>query len=286
MKLISLNIEGRRHLEERVIPFLQKERADVVCLQEVFFNDVPLLEESLQAKGYFALAVNVDVGLPSFNQPHGMLGQVIVTRHPVRSVQHQYYAPSVAVDDLNEYLAPRLKDDDFSPNSVEIPFEIPRLVYPNASWRVLTSLEVDVDGEWYRVATTHFTWSENAQFTPKQAEDFRQLWNRVEDVGEHVLCGDFNSPRGGNLKADKATGTDLSDDVVLNVYDMLADRMSDLIPAEITTTLDGSLHRAGQLDFVVDGLFATPTYTAADVRIVDGVSDHKAIVAEIEKAIL
>jgi hypothetical protein len=32
---------------------------------------------------------------------------------------------------------------------------------------------------------------------------------------------------------------------------------------------------------MVDGLFSSPGVTAADVRLVDGVSDHMAIVADI-----
>lgn len=272
MKLCSINVEGHIHLVNRVIPFLKKEKPDVVCLQEVFFRDIPLLEAELEMKAHYGLMANVDASSTVFNQPYGMIGIAILTRDSVKSVQHQYYAPTIAVDDLNEFLAPRLKDEDFSPNSVEIPFEVPMLLHPNAMWRVLSSLDVEVVGEWYRVAHTHFTWADGGQFTQRQADDFRSLWMKVEDLGEHVLCGDFNSPRGGN--GDGA-----------NVYDTLSDRMSCAVSLEEISTLDDNLHRAGRLDLVVDGVFTTPTYSVSDFKLVDGVSDHKALVVEVEKLV-
>lgn len=44
MKIVSLNIEGQKHLE-RVREFLAKENVDVVCLQEVIKTDVETLLE-------------------------------------------------------------------------------------------------------------------------------------------------------------------------------------------------------------------------------------------------
>jgi len=275
MKLMSINIEGTIHLQERVLPFLKAEQPDVACLQEVFFKDIPLIEQELGAKGYFALQVNVETGNVFSQQTYGMLGQMILTKYPVRSVQHQYYSPPVLLDDLNEYLAPRLRDADFSPSSVEIPFEIPTLTHPNALWRVLTSLETEIDGEWYRVVTTHFTRSDHAQFTSKQADDFKRMWLLLEDLGEFVLCGDFNSPRGGAQDEDPNLGP--------NVFDTLSERLQDNIPPEVTSTIDPDLHRAPGLEIVVDGLFSTPTYQVESVSVVPGISDHQALVAEVSK---
>lgn len=39
MKLISLNIEGHKHID-RQLPFFEIEAPDVLCLQEVFEPDV------------------------------------------------------------------------------------------------------------------------------------------------------------------------------------------------------------------------------------------------------
>lgn len=285
LKVCSINIEGSKHLASRIIPFLQQEQCDVVCMQEVFFKDIQLIQESLDVQTQFALMVNVAVGRPYFDQPHGMLGTLIATQssYQVKAVQHQYYAPKVAVADLQEYLAPRLKDVDFSPNSVEIPFEVPLFSHPETMWRVLSSIEVNKDAVWYRVAHTHFTWSDNGSFTQKQAEDFKQLWPHIENLGEHVLCGDFNSPRKNHANDTIHAGTSTQAHEQVNVYSMLADQLEDGIPADVTTTLDPELHRAGKLDLVVDGMFTTPTYQIEDIRLVSGLSDHQAVVAQVSK---
>jgi len=40
VKLISLNIEGDKHLDDKILPFFDKEKPDVLCLQEVFAKDI------------------------------------------------------------------------------------------------------------------------------------------------------------------------------------------------------------------------------------------------------
>jgi hypothetical protein len=45
MKLISCNIEGTRHLEERVI-FFQARKADVLALQDVFECDIEAIKQA------------------------------------------------------------------------------------------------------------------------------------------------------------------------------------------------------------------------------------------------
>ena len=64
----------------------------------------------------------------------------------------------------------------------------------------------------------------------------------------------------------------------------------DNIPSSYRTSIDVPRHRlretkANELSQnMVDGLFTTPAYSAHDVFLVDGVSDHMAIVAQLERA--
>ncbi len=78
-----------------------------------------------------------------------------------------------------------------------------------------------------------------------------------------MLCGDFNAPRGGP------------------VFDKLADHLADNIPPAATTTIDPNLHRSGALELVVDGLFTSPHFTASDVALHPGLSDHQGVTATI-----
>jgi endonuclease/exonuclease/phosphatase family metal-dependent hydrolase len=98
----------------------------------------------------------------------------------------------------------------------------------------------------------------------------------LETQGEFVLTGDFNAPRmhKGNPG---------------EIFSAIASRYTDNIPVHYETSIDASLHRNGKtrpLDFVdkmVDGLFTTPVYTAHDVGLHFGVSDHAAVSAIISK---
>ncbi len=49
MKLININIEGDKHFD-RVIPFIERELPDVLCLQEVFKGDLIRFSDA----GYFS----------------------------------------------------------------------------------------------------------------------------------------------------------------------------------------------------------------------------------------
>ncbi len=129
----------------------------------------------------------------------------------------------------------------------------------------LLSCDVEHDGITFRVITTHFTWAPNGGTNAEQQRDLPAMLDVLSAAGEFVLCGDFNAPRGGD------------------VFSRIAARYTDNIPVEYTTTIDPLLHRAGPLPYVVDGLFSTRGYEVTAVRLQDGVSDHQAIIAHIEK---
>lgn len=130
---------------------------------------------------------------------------------------------------------------------------------------VLISADIEGDQGLMRICTTHFTWSADGQATDLQREHMRSLLDVLTKRDEFVLCGDFNAPRGREI------------------FGMLASRYKDEIPPSYMTSIDASLHRAGNLQLMVDGLFTTPAYTAQNVSLVGGVSDHLAIVAEVRK---
>ncbi len=127
------------------------------------------------------------------------------------------------------------------------------------------SLDCAHEGDVYRIATTHFTWVNGGGVSDEQREDLSRMFPVLESLQEFVLTGDFNAPRGREL------------------FSAIAERYHDNVPREYTTSIDGSLHRAGPLPYMVDGLFTTPGYEATNVRLEDGVSDHMAIVARIHK---
>jgi endonuclease/exonuclease/phosphatase family metal-dependent hydrolase len=129
--------------------------------------------------------------------------------------------------------------------------------------RALLWADVEKEGKKFRIATTHFTWSPAGSVTDIQRRDIQKLLQITDSLGEQVLSADFNAPRG------------------TEIFSTLSSHFKDNIPPEITTSIDQNLHRRKGIQFMVDGLFTTKTYTAKNVEIRDGVSDHCAIVGEI-----
>lgn len=132
--------------------------------------------------------------------------------------------------------------------------------------KVLLGMRVAYQGETYTFATTHFTWSNHGMATDEQRSDLKAVFSILDGMKEFVLAGDFNAPRGREI------------------FTTLAARYKDNIPSEYTTSIDKNIHRAGDLGYMVDGLFTTLEYAATDVRLVSGVSDHMAISAHIKKS--
>ena len=130
---------------------------------------------------------------------------------------------------------------------------------------MLLTVEFVHEEKRYRIGTTHFTWTPDGEASDAQREDMSKLLAILSGFPDIVCCGDFNAPRGGEMWA------------------KLAARYTDNIPAAYHSSLDPVLHRAGHLEHVVDGLFSTPEYRVSDVRLVEGVSDHKAIVGTITR---
>lgn len=129
--------------------------------------------------------------------------------------------------------------------------------------RALSIVKVTKDEKQYRLANTHFTWAPNGGSSEKQSHDLEHLFSLLSPFPDVILCGDFNSPRG------------------TPIFDRITSKFKDNIPPDVTTTLDKNLHKAGDLQLVVDGVFTTPHYQVESMKLVDGVSDHLAIVANV-----
>lgn len=130
---------------------------------------------------------------------------------------------------------------------------------------VAVQARVAVEGQDLDIATTHFPWTPDGGDRPFQWDCAARLIGALRGV-PLVLCGDFNAPRGGAI------------------FGEFAKTWRDCIPPHVTTSLDPVLHRAGPLQLMVDGLFLSPHYQAANVGLHAGVSDHQAVSATITRA--
>lgn len=250
LKLVSINIEGHRHLD-RVLQFCQTEQPEIINLQEVYESDLPGLANALGMEYYF--------------------GPMALVRRPPRDEASAYYPWGVA----QLYQPKRLGRVQ---NRLETYVTIQTGGLPNFKPdfnnlmdRVVSWLEFEFEGQPWRVATTHFTWTPRGNYTAEQAASFESLKRILDQYPDFVLTGDFNSPR--NQMPDENT----------NVFKELAAMYRDHIPSHYQTSVDPELHKAGPLQLLVDGLFSTSQYQSQNVRLVPGVSDHQAIVGELTK---
>lgn len=239
LKLVSLNIERHKNLDA-VERFLMERMPDVVCLQELFEAHVERFRQALGG----ARAVFEPMGLRP-DESGTAMGVGIFSRLPVVAYEARYYSGERGV----------LQESSQSDAAT----------YNNFN-RMVLACDVEKGSDCFRIGTTHFTWTPDGQPTDTQRRDVRALLDTLTGMGDVVLTGDFNAPRGGEI------------------FTMLAERYKDNVPPHYTSSIDPNLHRAGRLELMVDGIFSTPRYSVSDVGMVSGVSDHCALVATVSTA--
>ncbi len=112
----------------------------------------------------------------------------------------------------------------------------------------------------YNIITTHLPVSyPGTNVSEFQKECYSVLKNQLSNKKSFLLLGDTNAPRG------------------TFIFDDLAKSYKDNLPADLASTIDPELHRAKNIDFVVDCAFSTPDYIVSDIKIHTGLSDHKGI---------
>ncbi len=239
LRVVSVNIEGKKHLDS-VIDFLKTERPEVLCLQEAYENDIKLFSEVI---GEYSVFVPMNVRDGGVKE-----GIAIVSKYPFTSESEKY-----AGSDLET--VPVYDNSSF-------------IVAVMSQWYQLLVSEVSAPDGAYTIATTHLPVTERGEVTDYQLEAISNLINKLERVGEFVLLGDMNAPRGQQS------------------FSLLAQRYKDNISSEYQSSLDPVLHRAPTVqksNKMVDGCFSTPSYTIKQMRFQCGISDHCAICVEVTK---
>ncbi len=165
VKLISVNIEENKHLGT-VLPFIEKELPDVLCLQEVCEDTLSDFKE-LGYQGGFAPMACVD-SVP--------VGTALLTHHSVKNIWTYYYRGS------------QHTVCDFDRNNVS-----------QTQQKALLYTDILIADEVFTVATTHFTWTPHGPTpSPEQISDMEKFLAYTTTLKPHIMCGDFNIPRHHN----------------------------------------------------------------------------------------
>jgi endonuclease/exonuclease/phosphatase family metal-dependent hydrolase len=244
IKLISLNIEANKH-HERVLPFITQEKPDIICLQEAPEDFQMTLREIGLHTTFLPMCIrNVDGRILN-------LGVIVASPTPHTYDLQYYHTAKTPTKLLDKQRI--LEMESFG----------------------LINVTITHNEQVYRVVTTHFYWTPHGTEDPIQTALMDNLL-KVLPEEPHILCGDFNIPRGFNA-----------------LYPVLTARYTDTVPSEYQSSLDRDLHRLGKSEhledpifdkYMVDYVFTEPPYTASNVRLQFGVSDHAAVVAHISKS--
>ncbi len=241
LQLLSLNIQRANHLP-LVLPFLESKMSDVACIQELYETDIPKLSKALGD----APCIFAPMSRYIRDDPPRIFGVGIFTKLPVSDSGVIFYRGDPA------HLPELDQDNPETWNNKNFP---------------LVWCDVQKDGVPYRIATTHFTWTPDGQADVDQRRDVKELLRILAPLGELVLVGDFNAPRGREI------------------FSVLSAAYKDNIPAKYASSLDPERHRIDGLELMVDGMFSTPAYSVSDVELISGVSDHRALTASVARTV-
>ncbi len=164
MKLVSVNVEGKRHLD-KVFSFLEIEDPDTVCLQEAPIDITSWLKERGYRVTFLPLTLMSQDGT---NFPQGDL-----------------FASKVKYEvDIFHYYQPC--------DSLPL-FDEGRVRETTAKAVILAQIDDLL------ITTTHFTWTPNGEVPNKdQVSDIKKLFSFLDELPPHILCGDLNIPRNIN----------------------------------------------------------------------------------------
>lgn len=131
--------------------------------------------------------------------------------------------------------------------------------------RAIQTAIVDIKGDVYKIANLHFTWAPHGIVNEVQLNDAYKVSKILEDFGQHILCGDFNTPVGSE------------------VFEIIRNKAYLAEVANCDSTIDTQYHYAKDLKIIVDAIIFTEEYGLKNIEYVCGVSDHCALVAEIKR---
>ncbi len=213
---------------------------DIVCLQEVFEKDCARLAAVGDYQVKYAISTLMPEGSKGHTSPRSW-GVAVLTPVPVHRQTLSYYADDPRIRIFKERNDPH---------------------------RLVVMTEIEHEGRFYRIGTTHLHLVHERRSHRRPARRFRPAQTSAAAIP--ALCSVRRlqrAARQGNIRESSPTNW----------------ASLDHLPADVTSTLDPKLHRAGTLELAVDTIFSTPEYRVTGVQVFEGLSDHKGILARIER---
>lgn len=173
IKVFQLNTchIGRKYgLFEDILKCIDKEKPDVVLLQEVFEGSLEKIGNALGGQIVFSRMCRMS--LTDREEEAENWGLAIGSRHPLFGVREDYYH----------------RDKEAS-NTLVLNGEL-------YTTNLLLQAQLEVGSARFNFGTTQFTYVKGAKVSDEQIKDFAKLAAILDRAPDIVLTGDFNSPRG------------------------------------------------------------------------------------------
>ena len=242
MKLISLNVEGSKHLD-KTEAFINALKPDVICLQECDENTLSFLQKLNYTTHFLPVALR-DYGTKILKE-----GVALASKLPMTTEGFVYFEPSAELNIFKSAFARETSKQGF----------------------VFGTIMLGTTP--YHIASNHFTWTPDGNVPSQpQIEDMESFLAMTKDLPAHVMCGDFNIPRQHNYLYNNLT--ELYADNIPQTYKSSMDKSLHKLGSDTSKEILFT-------DYMVDYVFSKPPYLVTDVRFQFGVSDHAAVLATI-----
>lgn len=251
LKVICLNMWLGGKLFGSIQPFIERENADILCLQEVYQAENSPLQQPWHAVGELAsiLGYKYFAFAPAFSEEvepgyRVQFGNAILSKYSIKNSQSIFY--------------------DISYNGSWKPLSQEEIQFTP---RNLQHGEILIDGKILHVFNTQGIWGFNGDDTERRLAMTDTIAAHIAGKQPALLMGDFNVQEGG-----KTT-------------DKIEVHMRSIFKGEMKTSFNMN-HKdpsSGYAAAIVDMMFASPDIEIIRHHVSDAdVSDHLALVAEVE----
>lgn len=258
LKILQINIENDKHLD-KIINLVKEKDPDIVCMQEVVVDSWVYVLENMGYSFCFAPMLVLD------GKEEGVL---IFSKYKILKNKVFRY-------DLNKgNTLPVFNKKDLALIDGVRPWC--RFLYHF----VLLNTSLEINNIVFNVVTTHFPVADHVvpdlpfhMFKDNQnlidllciRNHFDLFIQNLSKIKKPLIfTADLNTPRGSFI------------------YDDLAHLLVDWVPQNLNTTLDSKNHRVKELNLVVDTIMTSQDFDLINFEVIEGVSDHKALLATLE----
>lgn len=262
LDIIHLNIERDKHLDS-VFQLIKDKNPDVVCLEEAILEDIKKIALELKYEFAFAPLFIIDEGDNKKEE-----GSAILSRFPIIEVNKYRYD-----DDKSNDVPVRTMSKINSDSKGKRPKD--RFLYHST----LLSISIKCDDFPLIIATTHFPVVDHSTFglSDHELDDIENI-KEIENAKNHLdrlvtIIRSINQPMIFTADLNNTRGE--------YVYNTVAHELIDIVPYTVVSTIDPKLHRCPDLNLLVDTIMTSPNIRVDEFEIVEGVSDHKALIASL-----